>query len=169
MSDQVKTGGKTAESAILFVEEQLEKTISFMHNHELIHFDAHFHNMLTDGKMIYFTDFGLSLSSKFKSTPDEVKFLKTHRHFDRCMAAQCLASCIACNVFNADDPELAYQEYLRGERGEIAPFIASKLKQYELVVIAMNSFFQGLKEENKFDSYPSALLNRLKKATENLI
>ena len=47
------------------VEKELEAGTSFMNARGLLHFDAHFQNILTDGERLYFADYGLAISSRF--------------------------------------------------------------------------------------------------------
>jgi tRNA A-37 threonylcarbamoyl transferase component Bud32 len=51
-------------SAFARVDAQLADTTTFMREHGLAHFDAHFLNILTDGHALYFSDFGLALSDR---------------------------------------------------------------------------------------------------------
>ncbi|MET9835967.1 hypothetical protein ABZ078_43345 [Streptomyces sp. NPDC006385] len=51
--------------------------------HELLHFDTHFHNILTDGRQPYLADYGLSPSSRFPLTRHERDFFTRHRDHDR--------------------------------------------------------------------------------------
>lgn len=46
----------------------LRTTIDFLRAKQLVHFDTHFHNILTDGERIYLTDFGLVLDKSFALT-----------------------------------------------------------------------------------------------------
>ncbi len=48
-----------------WMNDALMGGVSFMSSHGLIHFDAHFDNILTDGELVYFADFGLALSKGF--------------------------------------------------------------------------------------------------------
>lgn len=54
--------------AISFVEENIKATNHYMNAHGLVHFDAHFRNILTDGETLFLSDFGLALSEKFDLT-----------------------------------------------------------------------------------------------------
>ena len=51
-------------SAFARVDAKLADTTAFMREHGLVHFDAHFLNILTDGHGLYFSDFGLALSTR---------------------------------------------------------------------------------------------------------
>ncbi|HEY9625408.1 MAG TPA: hypothetical protein V6C78_34130 [Crinalium sp.] len=68
---------------------QLEKTlnglwraIAFLRTKGIIHFDAHFHNILTDGEQVYLTDFGLALDKSFALTEEEEMFFEQNSLYD---------------------------------------------------------------------------------------
>ena len=60
----------------------LWKTIAFLRTKEIIHFDAHFRNILTDGEQVYLTDFGLALDKSFALTEDENVFFEQNSLYD---------------------------------------------------------------------------------------
>lgn len=60
----------------------LWKTIAFLRTKGIIHFDAHFRNVLTDGEQIYLTDFGLALDKSFALTEDETLFFEQNSLYD---------------------------------------------------------------------------------------
>ncbi|MBW4595789.1 MAG: hypothetical protein KME46_23510 [Brasilonema angustatum HA4187-MV1] len=62
--------------------DELRTTIDFLRKKGIIHFDAHFRNVLTDGEQIYLTDFGLVLDKSFALTKDEESFFKQHTFYD---------------------------------------------------------------------------------------
>ena len=71
LRQQIAKGNDAAERAVAFVDEQLKATNNYMNTHGLMHFDAHFENILTDGERLYICDFGLALSSRFDITAAE--------------------------------------------------------------------------------------------------
>lgn len=64
------------------VLRQLFGTIAFLRRHGIVHFDAHFGNVVTDGALVRLTDFGLTLDQAFSLTDDERAFLCRHTHYD---------------------------------------------------------------------------------------
>ena len=42
------------------------QTVTFLRQHGIVHFDAHFGNVLTDGDEFYLADFGLVLDGTFE-------------------------------------------------------------------------------------------------------
>ncbi len=57
-------------------------TIDFLRKKGIIHFDAHFRNILTDGQQIYLTDFGLVLDKSFALTKSEESFFEQNALYD---------------------------------------------------------------------------------------
>jgi serine/threonine protein kinase len=60
----------------------LFKTVDFLRGQGIVHFDAHFNNVLTDGDRAYLTDFGLVLDRSFSLTKEEKKFYGQHVFYD---------------------------------------------------------------------------------------
>lgn len=60
----------------------LRTTIDFLRTKGIIHFDAHFRNILTDGVQIYLTDFGLVLDQGFALANDETAFFEQNSLYD---------------------------------------------------------------------------------------
>ncbi|MET7813884.1 protein kinase family protein [Streptomyces sp. NPDC005395] len=80
---QVEAGDESTDRAATMVEAALEAGISFMNRRGLLHFDAHFENILTDGQRLYFADYGLAISSNFDLSPEEIAFFNQHQTYDR--------------------------------------------------------------------------------------
>jgi hypothetical protein len=64
------------------VLDDMQATVAFLRAHGILHLDAHFYNMLTDGKRAYLTDFGLALDKQFELTPAERDFYRRNSHYD---------------------------------------------------------------------------------------
>ncbi|MCX5925080.1 MAG: serine/threonine-protein kinase [Candidatus Dependentiae bacterium] len=158
---ELSKDAQAAESAIAFVETQLKTGITFMDSHNFQHFDAHFRNILTDGTLIYFTDFGLSLSLKFELSPAEIAFFKTHRSYDTAYTFGYFMYCIVIHLYGRNNWEQDLQEYLDGFKGEVAPFIASFIKRYAHIARASSAFFHKLQYETKTTPYPTHELEKL--------
>jgi hypothetical protein len=60
----------------------LFKTVDFLRSQGVIHFDAHFNNVLTDGDRAYLTDFGLVLDRSFSLKKEEEDFFDRHVFYD---------------------------------------------------------------------------------------
>jgi hypothetical protein len=64
------------------VLEDLRSAVDFLRAQGVVHFDAHFFNILTDGEQAYLTDFGLALAQRFDLRLDERQFLADHEYYD---------------------------------------------------------------------------------------
>jgi hypothetical protein len=64
------------------VIDEARSTLTFLRNNGILHLDAHFYNMVTDGKHIYLTDFGLALDRQFDLSPAERRFYTQHTDYD---------------------------------------------------------------------------------------
>ena len=62
--------------------DELLATIGFLRNKGVIHFDAHFHNIVSEGTHAYLTDWGLVLDRDFAQTQAELRFFETHIDYD---------------------------------------------------------------------------------------
>jgi hypothetical protein len=62
--------------------DELRRTIDFLRTQGIIHFDAHFQNILTNGEQIYLTDFGLVLDKSFALNSDEESFFEQNTFYD---------------------------------------------------------------------------------------
>ncbi|MBD2238335.1 hypothetical protein H6G35_17175 [Aulosira sp. FACHB-113] len=62
--------------------DELRTTIDFLRMKGIIHFDAHFRNILTDGEQIYLSDFGLVLDKSFGLTTEEQSFFEQNKFYD---------------------------------------------------------------------------------------
>ena len=60
----------------------MRNTIAFLRTKGIIHLDVHFHNIVTDGKRFYLTDFGLALDKSFDLTPAERAFYQRNTEYD---------------------------------------------------------------------------------------
>ncbi len=161
LSDQIAKGSDSAETAVLFVDKQLKATNKHMNACGLIHFDAHFKNILTNGKQLYLSDFGLALSSKFDLTLAETEFLKQHESYDQACAAVNLLHCIVTALFGKEHWEIRLRKYLAGELKNAPPIVDTIINRYAPVALLMDDFFQQLQKKSKLTPYPAGQLEKL--------
>lgn len=166
LRQHISLGGAQAASAVQFVERNLKMSNQFMNAQGLVHFDAHFHNILTDGEQLYYSDFGLALSSHFELTPAEIAFLNLHHNYDEaCMAVNLLHSIVT--AFYGDDKQWAMQikKVLTEKRSkkEMASEIKNVIERYGAIAMVMDEFFQKLQKESKETSYPTEKISSLLK------
>jgi hypothetical protein len=70
-----------ADDAVAMLE-RLRDAISFLRSQGVVHFDAHYSNVLTDGAQVYVSDFGLALDGGFDLSDDERRFHAAHEYYD---------------------------------------------------------------------------------------
>lgn len=93
--------------ATLQVVRDLQETITFLRQHGIVHFDAHFGNVVTDGSRAFLTDFGLVLDDAFHLTDDERAFLRRHNRYDYGQALMSLGYAIFCAYASMSAPKRA--------------------------------------------------------------
>ena len=83
LAKELRKSNEEASAACMMVEHNLYTVIPFINERGLLHFDAHFWNILTDGKQLYFSDFGLAISKQFNLSQEEIAFYNQHKHYDQ--------------------------------------------------------------------------------------
>ncbi|MER7705566.1 protein kinase family protein [Kitasatospora sp. NPDC097605] len=136
---------------------------AFMRSRGLVHFDAHFHNLLTDGRRIHFADFGLALSAEFELSPDERRFLALHRSYDRDHTAAHLLRHHLLERHRGDTEAIVLVErWLAGHRpAGIPPEVAALLDRHARTALVVDDFRRRLLTESKRTPYPAAELDRV--------
>jgi hypothetical protein len=169
LGERIKAGGTTAEWDMSFIENSLKETTDFTSSHGFCHFDAHFKNILTDGRIVYFSDFGLVLSSKFALTKAETEFLNNHRTYDRCVTIVNLLYCLVTALYGSDEWLCRLREYINGEQsGEVAPSIDVTIKKYAPVALMyMDDFYRKLQNDTRSVAYPEAHMQHLLMAADS--
>ncbi|WP_433060447.1 serine/threonine protein phosphatase [Dactylosporangium sp. CS-033363] len=142
---------------------RLAAAVSAMNAGGLLHFDAHMGNLLTDGRLVYFADFGLALHATFGRTADEHAFFRAHAGYDRRYNAGHLATWLAGTVACPGDWTRAQELVAEAAAGGV-PAELDRLPRGTRAVIlrhagtaaAMNRFFADLVATSKSTPYPYA-------------
>jgi serine/threonine protein kinase len=141
LSNQVTAAD--GDETIGIVDRQLESGVAFMNASGLFHFDAHFRNILTDGRRLYFTDFGLATSPRFELSEPEREFLSTTESHDRCYV----------------DTQLVNWLVRAGADG---PTAAAIIRRKAPTAEVMNDFYWKLHGESRTTPYPLDEIRRLR-------
>lgn len=144
------------ESACAMVESELEAGISFMNARGLLHFDAHFQNILTDGERLYFADYGLAISSGFDLSEEETRFFAEHQTYDRRYAATHLVLWLVAELYGyrGDDFTAFLSACARGERPQgVPPRVADILTRHAPVAAEMTDFYRRFRVESRRTPY----------------
>ena len=130
----------------------------------LLHFDAHFRNLLTDGQRIYFTDFGLAMHAGFAFDAAESDFFRRHSSYDRCHTVTHLARWLVTHVRGI--PWADGHRYLRdlaagrGDSG-LPESVARVIARHLPVAVVQGDFYEGLMSRGKTTPYPAQELGRV--------
>ncbi|SBU90953.1 hypothetical protein YW5DRAFT_01134 [Streptomyces sp. Ncost-T6T-1] len=144
-------------SPFRWAEKALMDGADFMSSRGLVHFDAHFTNILTDGRRLYFADFGLALSSRFDLSPGESGFLSDHLAYDRCYTASHLLRHHVLDLVRGDTERKAFlHDWIEGRRpGDVPPAITAIIDRHARPTVVVDSFFHRLFTESKQTPFPA--------------
>jgi hypothetical protein len=166
LTDQSAAGDPAA--AYAFVDLELQAGVRFMGSADLVHFDAHFHNLLTDGNRVYFADFGLATSSRFDLDETESEFVRGHASYDRCYVVTHLCHWLVSNLAGIPwaDSDAYLRDYLNGRAYPALPASAAGIvERYARLALVMGDFYRRLQTVSKLTPYPGEELARAVQAT----
>jgi hypothetical protein len=149
-------------SPFRWVEEALTGGAAFMRSRGLVHFDAHFANVLTDGRRLYFADFGLALSSRFDLSADESAFLADHLAYDHCYTVSHLLQYHVIDPVRGDTERGDFlRDWIAGRRpADMPPEITAIVDRHVRPTVVVDSFFRRLLTESKRTPFPAAEIER---------
>jgi hypothetical protein len=170
--------------------DELRMTIAFLRTKGIIHFDAHFRNILTDGEQVYLTDFGLVLDKSFTLTKEEEAFFKRNTLYDYGEVLRNLGQLIQSSYDSCSENDKhrivekygikeglkPYQsrsilldniEQLHADRDlKLDEFYVASIVKYRSIIALMQDFFVDIWENKKKDTkLPHAKLRLLLKET----
>ncbi|WP_426367989.1 protein kinase family protein [Streptomyces sp. E-08] len=163
LADQREAGQRSAGgSPYPWVEEALARGTAFMSSHGLVHFDAHFRNILTDGRLLYFADFGLALSSSFQLAANEAEFLSQHLAYDRWYTPSHLLRHHLPDGIRVDtDQEAFLREWIAGRKPDgVTPEIAAIIERHARTAVVLDAFHRRLLAESKRTPFPAFEIER---------
>ncbi|WP_031075750.1 hypothetical protein [Streptomyces sp. NRRL WC-3742] len=140
--------------ALPWVESELARGTAFLRSRGLVHFDAHFRNLLTDGQRVHFADYGLALSPSFELDASEREFLTLHRDYDRHYTVSHL---LRDNLLAGTDADAFLRDWTAGHRPEgLAPETASVNDRHAETALLLGGFHRRLLRESKSTPYPAS-------------
>ncbi|MFI0901887.1 protein kinase family protein [Streptomyces sp. NPDC020983] len=163
LGEQVRAGAESADRALPLVERELEAGTSFMNARGLLHFDAHFRNILTDGRRLYFTDYGLALSSRFDLSPSEKGFFERHSTYDRCYTVSWLVNWLITALYGYErqEREALVRACAEGQDPPDGPRAARAiLSRHAPLAAVMTDFYGRIQDESREIPYPVQALRR---------
>ncbi|WP_280432316.1 protein kinase family protein [Nocardia brasiliensis] len=167
LNAQIEAGDEAADRACAMVERELADGTQFMNSRGLLHLDAHFENILTDGRRLYFGDYGLALSRGFELSPEEVTFFDQHQSYDRGYTATYLVNWLIVALYGLPpaDREARVEmvrTFAEGEPPEGIPAQAAAiLTRHAPTAAAMSVFIRAFQQESRSTRYPDQKIRRL--------
>ncbi|GIG60008.1 hypothetical protein Lfu02_43800 [Longispora fulva] len=156
-------------AACAMLEGQMREAVAFMNAHDLLHFDAHFRNLLTDGERLYVTDLGLATSPRFDLSPEEAAFVDRNAGHDAAYALMLLVNWLVTNVCGvpvaAQGGPVERNAYIRRCAEGVAPVgvpaeVAALVVRYAPVAVVMNDFYWELFGGNPAAPFPAGRVAR---------
>ena len=160
LGERVAEGPRAAEAALSFVVDRLDAATGFLATQGIVHFDAHFHNVLTDGHRIYLADFGLALAADFALTDHERDFLDRHRDYDRCHTATHLTHWLVHTTADVPWPDCHAYVATHADAGfpGLPPWAATVATRHAPVAVILGAFHERLLAGDLSAPYPSDAL-----------
>lgn len=165
LAERKATGDVAIEAACAMVEQNLLSDVAQMNMGGLMHFDAHFRNILTDGERLYFADLGLATMREFDLSADETIFVDEHARHDTCYAVTQLVNWLVTNICdlpfrtNQRTPEARndiVRQWAAGKEVGGAPAWAAKtIRRHAPVAAVMNAFYWQLHTESRMTPFPT--------------
>lgn len=147
-----------------FVARDLLELAACLREGGLLHFDAHFGNILTDGTRLYLTDFGLATSHRFTLSAAEAEFVEAHVLHDQSYVVTALVNRLVypgATAQSRDARDAAVQAWAAGHTVHALPPAASVLvERYAPVAVLMNDLYRALHRESRRATYPVEALAR---------
>ncbi|AJP05365.1 hypothetical protein TU94_32080 [Streptomyces cyaneogriseus subsp. noncyanogenus] len=150
------------ESVYRWAEDALLEGTRFMSARGLVHFDAHFANLLTDGRQVYFADFGLASSRDFQLSADEAAFLSDHLVYDRSYApSHLLRHHLPDDVRGGADHGTFLREWVDGRRPDgVPPGLRAIIDRHAPHAVVLDDFHHRLLRRSKRTPFPAAEIRR---------
>jgi hypothetical protein len=164
LAEQLAAGEEAVTSACAMVRQRLTTDVAFLNGNGLLHFDAHFRNLLTDGHRLYLADLGLATSPWFDLTADESDFIARNADHDACYVMTQLVNWLVTNVAGVAVPgpggPVDRNAYVRrcaagAEPAGVPAAAAAIISRYAPVAAVMNDFYWKLFGESRATPYPA--------------
>jgi hypothetical protein len=142
---------------------QLFESIAILRSLGVVHFDAHFANVVTDGRQCVLTDFGLGMGNDFDLRVRERKFLDRHRHYDYGVVLGSLGRMLALAIGEGASPAAVGDGIDHIDELPVAyhPRLVETFRRYRSPILYMVDFFDKMRRPSKRATYDDDLFARL--------
>jgi len=148
------------DSIVANYKSQVRSAVSFMNSHGLLHFDVHFENVLTDGKSIYITDFGLATSSRFELSDSELEFFELNKGHDECYVVTHLVNWLVAGLLGLLERKVRTDFIRQCANGydpteEVGSVAAGIINRYAPIATVINDFYTKLRVDSRTTPFPT--------------
>ncbi len=160
---RLRISDAAADAACALVDRELSALTSFLRERRLLHFDAHFHNILTDGRRLCLTDYGLAVSARFRLGHGERDFLAVHQDYDHAYTRSYLVKWLVTDLYGyvGEEREAFVRACAEGLRPQGIPGgAAALLRRHAPVAVVMEEFQHRLVEESRSTPFPAREVRR---------
>jgi hypothetical protein len=170
LDQQLAAGPEATAAACAMVEHGLTVDIASMNALGLLHGDAHFGNLLTDGQRLYFADLGLATSARFALSPDETNYLSHHASLDRAYVLAKWANWLVKAWARSDSSPRDRMDLVRAAAQghalhhlipELPSAIAAIIRRHAPIAALINDFYAALHSDRRDAPYPREEADRL--------
>lgn len=170
LQQQLAAGPAAMTSACALVERSLTVDVPRMNALGLLHGDAHFENILTDGHRLYFADLGLATSERFALSADELAYLHHHASLDRAYVlarwVNWLVKAFAPAASSVPERMALIRAAAQGQAlhaliPELPAHVAAIIQRHAPVAARVNDFYVQLHGESRSAPYPRDAIEAL--------
>jgi hypothetical protein len=163
LAKQLAAGDEAAAEACAMVERCLRADVAFMNGNGLLHFDAHFGNILTDGRRLYLADLGLATSTRFDLSEQERDFVARNLSHDTGYTMMQLVNWLVSKVAGVTVPDqggpVERNAYIRrcatgAEPTGVPSWAATLITRYAPMAAVVNDFYWKVFGESRATPYP---------------
>lgn len=157
--EELTAAPEQAQTAITLVEQQLLGAVAHMRSEGMSHFDLHYDNVLTDGRQIFLSDFGLATSQQFQLTSSERHFVELTADHDLAYSAATLVNTIVGALVGFSGPRernaFVRRCALRGQPADLTDRVGDTVVRYAGIATLVNDFYWQLHGGNQAADYPA--------------
>jgi hypothetical protein len=143
--------------------DEVFDAIAELQTRHMVHFDAHWGNIVTDGSRCRLVDFGLAMSADMDLTSAEQTFLAGHHHYDYGVVLGHLGLLLAITLGEEPSSQMLrhHLEELGSLEGRCSPVLLGALDRYRNPILYMVDFFERIRQPDKHSTYDDQVLSDL--------
>jgi hypothetical protein len=139
---------------------QVFDAIAELRSRHMVHFDAHWGNVITDGACCRLVDFGVAMSADMELGNSEKAFLDRHLHYDYGVVLGYLGLMLAITLGEEPSSQMLrhHLDDLGSLEGRCPPTLLGALERYRHPILYMVDFFERIRQPDKHSTYDDQVL-----------